>query len=289
MPDSLPDPLPDAGHGTASPNTLGGSDALTRICGDTRAETSRRQGAIPIAALRSKPEFKKYRPRGFGEALKAALIEGSCGLIAEIKRASPSGGPIRETMDPAEIARAYHAGGAACLSVLTDGPHFQGSIQDMQQARAAVPMPVLRKDFILEPWQVYESRAIGADCILLIMAALTDAEAIELEGIARALDLDVLVEVHDRRELDRALGLQTPMIGINNRNLKTLQTDIETTIELAPHVPPGKILITESGIRSHDDLKRLAAVGAHCLLVGESLLRQPDIEAATKALLGKAA
>ena len=239
--------------------------------------------------MRSKPEFKKYRPRGFGEALKAALIDGNCGLIAEIKRCSPSGGAIRESMDPAEIARAYHAGGAACLSVLTDGPHFQGSIQDMQQARAAVPMPVLRKDFILEPWQVYESRAIGADCILLIMAALTDAEAIELEGIARALDLDVLVEVHDRRELDRALGLQTPMIGINNRNLKTLQTDIETTIELAPHVPPGKILITESGIRSHDDLKRLAAVGAHCLLVGESLLRQPDIEAATRALLGKAA
>ncbi len=283
MPDSLPEGPPAAG----TERKPAGADALTRICSDTRAETARRQSAIPLATLRSKQEFKKYRPRGFGEALKASLIEGNSGLIAEIKRCSPSGGAIRENMDPAAIAKAYQAGGATCLSVLTDGPHFQGSIQDMQQVRAAVPLPVLRKDFILEPWQVYESRAIGADCILLIMAALTDAEAIELEGIARALDLDVLVEVHDRRELDRALGLQTPMIGINNRNLKTLQTDITTTIELAPHVPPGKFLVTESGIRSHEDLKRVAAVGAHCLLVGESLLRQPDVEAATRALLGK--
>jgi indole-3-glycerol phosphate synthase len=150
-----------------------------------------------------------------------------------------------------------------------------------------VNLPVLRKDFIIDPWQVYESRAIGADCILLIMAALTDAQAVELEGVARDLDLDVLVEVHDRRELDRAHGLQTKLIGINNRNLKTLQTDIETTIELAPHVSADRLLVTESGIKTRDDVRRLTAVGAHCLLVGESLLRQPDLAGATRALLGR--
>jgi indole-3-glycerol phosphate synthase len=261
-------------------------DVLARICADTAAEVDRRRMATPLAALKSRIDRKRNRPRGFGEALKAALIAGKCGLIAELKRASPSGGLIREDFDPAEIARQYQQGGATCLSVLTDGPHFQGSIADLQAARAAVSIPVLRKDFILDPWQVYESRVIGADCILLIMAALTDSQAIELEGLARDLDLDVLVEVHDRRELDRALGLQTPLIGINNRNLKTLETDIETTIALAPHVSPGCILVTESGIRNHDDLKRLAAVGAHCLLVGESLLRQPDPCRAVQILLG---
>ena len=286
MPDSIPEQFLDLDQvvSDASP-----PDALVRICADTRAETARRQASLPLAALRGKIASKKNRPRGFGEALKTALIAGECGLIAEIKRGSPSGGAIRQGMDAAQVARAYQEGGAVCLSVLTDGPHFGGSIEDMQAARAAVPLPVLRKDFILDPWQVYESRAIGADCILLIMAALSDAQAIELEGIARSLDLDVLVEVHDGRELDRALGLQTPLIGINNRNLKTLLTDIETTIRLAPHVPPGRLLVTESGIRGHDDLKRVAAVGAHCLLVGESLLRQQDITAATRALLGKTA
>ena len=271
MPDALP---PD-------------TDALARICADTAAEIDRRRMATPLAALKSRIAHQKHRPRGFGEALKGKLIAGRCGLIAEIKRASPSGGLIRGNIDPARVARDYEAGGATCLSVLTEGMHFQGSLADMEAARNAVKLPVLRKDFILDPWQIYESRAMGADCILLIMAALTDSQAIELEGVARALDLDVLVEVHDRRELDRALGLQTPLIGINNRNLKTLQTNIETTIDLAPHVSPGRILITESGIRGHDDLKRLAAVGAHCMLVGESLLRQPDLVAATKALLGE--
>jgi indole-3-glycerol phosphate synthase len=264
-------------------------DALLRICADTRAETARRMAATPLAALRARISPKRDRPRGFYEALKTAIIAGQCGLIAEVKRASPSGGTIRAGLDPAEAARAYQEGGAVCLSVLTDTPHFQGSIADMQAARAATTLPVLRKDFILDPWQLYESRAAGADCILLIMAALSDSQAIELEGVARDLDLDVLVEVHDRGELERALGLQTALIGINNRNLKTLRTTIETTIELAPHLPPGRLLVTESGIRDHDDLKRLASVGAHCLLVGESLLRQPDIAAATRALLGKPA
>jgi indole-3-glycerol phosphate synthase len=263
-------------------------DALTRICADTAAEIERRRAATPLAALKSKiAASRRDQPRGFADALIAALMAGQCALIAEIKRASPSGGKIRETMDPAQCARDYEAGGATCLSVLTDGPHFSGSIEDLQAARAAVKLPVLRKDFIIDPWQVYESRAIGADCILLIMAALSDAQAVELEGIARDLDLDVLVEVHDRRELDRAHGLQTKLIGINNRNLKTLVTDIETTIDLAPHVSANRLLVTESGIRTHDDVKRLAAVGAHCLLVGESLLRQEDLVGATRSLLGR--
>jgi indole-3-glycerol phosphate synthase len=263
-------------------------DALSRICADTAAEVERRRAAIPLATLKSKiAATRRQRPRGFADALIRTLMRGGCALIAEIKRASPSGGKIREKIDPAEIARQYKEGGATCLSVLTDAPYFSGCIEDMQAARAAVDLPVLRKDFIIDPWQVYESRAIGADCILLIMAALTDTQAIELEGIARDLDLDVLVEVHDRHELERAHGLQTKLIGINNRDLKTLRTSIETTIELAPHVSANRLLITESGIKTHEDVKRLAAVGAHCLLVGESLLRQSDLVAATKDLLGR--
>ena len=262
---------------------------LARICAQTASEVDRRRAAMPIAALRSRIHSRRDRPRGFGESLKQALIAGRSGLIAEIKRASPSGGPIRERLDVAEAARHYTQGGAACLSVLTEGPNFQGSLADLQAARAATHLPILRKDFMLDPWQVYESRAAGADCILLIMAALSDAQAIELEGVARDLDLDVLVEVHDARELDRALGLQTPLIGINNRNLKTLQTSIETTIGLAPSVSPDRILVSESGIRDHEDVTRLAAVGAHCLLVGESLLHQADLVSATRALLGSVA
>jgi indole-3-glycerol phosphate synthase len=254
------------------------TDILAQICADTRAEVDRRRTAMPLAALKSKIAHlhRRDQPRGFADALAAALMAGHCGLIAEIKRTSPSGGVIRAGLDVASVAREYQQGGAVCLSVLTDGPHFGGSIADLQAARAAVSLPVLRKDFILDPWQVYESRLIG-----------TDSEAIALEGLARDLDLDVLVEVHDQRELERALGLQTKLIGINNRNLKTLQTDIETTIELAPLVSCERMLVTESGIRGHEDLKRLAAVGAHCLLVGESLLRQPDLVAATKDLLGR--
>jgi indole-3-glycerol phosphate synthase len=276
MPDMHPEMPPDT------------PDVLARICADTLAELAIRQAAKPLAVLKAKiAASKRQKPRGFGEALKRALMEGHCGLIAEFKRQSPSGGPIRPGAEPAEVARAYEAGGAVCLSVLTDGPHFGGSLADLWTAREAVSLPVLRKDFILDPWQVYESRAAGADCILLIMAALGNEQARELEDVARYLDLDVLVEVHDRRELDRALGLQSPLIGINNRNLKTMETTIETTLALAPHVPPDRLLVTESGVRGYDDLKRLAAVGAHCLLVGESLLRQDDITAATQALLGR--
>jgi indole-3-glycerol phosphate synthase len=261
-------------------------DILSRICTETRAETARRQAARPLAALKSALDADRKRPRGFAQALKDANMAGRPGLIAEFKRQSPSGGPIRPGAGAAEVARAYEAGGAACLSILTDGPYFGGALADLAAARDAVKLPALRKDFLLDPWQVFESRAAGADAILLIMAALGDAQACELEEAARELDLDVLVEVHDRAELDRALGLQTNLLGINNRNLKTLETDIETTLHLAQFVPPDKILITESGIRDHADLRRLAAAGANCLLVGESLLRQPDIAAATRALLG---
>ncbi|MBO0710228.1 MAG: indole-3-glycerol phosphate synthase TrpC [Acetobacteraceae bacterium] len=259
-------------------------DALARICAETRAEVARRKAKNGIEALRHR--LHGQRPtRGFGRCLMEATATGGFGLVAEIKKASPSGGLIRAAFDPPALARAYRDGGATCLSVLTDEPYFQGSLDDLVRARDAVELPVLRKDFILDPWQVYESRAIGADCILLIMAALTDTMACELEHLARALDMDVLVEVHDRRELDRALGLQTPLIGINNRNLKTLRTDLSTTEELASYVPPERFLLAESGIRTHADLQRLAKSGTRCFLVGESLMRQQDIAQATRALL----
>jgi indole-3-glycerol phosphate synthase len=276
----MPDSVRDSGSAATLP------DILARICADTRAETERRKSVTPLAALKSRIHARRDPPRGFGEALKQRLVAGECGLIAEFKRRSPSGGEMRPGADPVNVALAYEKAGAACLSVLTDMPHFGGSAADLQAVRLAVKLPVLRKDFVLDPWQVFESRAMGADCILLIMAALTDAEARELEETARSLDMDVLVEVHDRAELDRALGLQTPLLGVNNRNLKTLETTIETTLQLAVHVPPDRMLVTESGIRCHADVRRLAGLGAHCLLVGESLLREADIAQATRKLLG---
>jgi indole-3-glycerol phosphate synthase len=263
----------------------GAPDVLARICEDTRAEVARRRAAMPLEVLRNKIS-RRDEPRGFGSALTEATARTGCSLIAEIKKASPSGGLIRPEFDPAALAVAYRDGGATCLSVLTDAPHFQGSAEHLKAARRAVDLPVLRKDFILDPWQVYESRAMGADCILLIMAALTDSVARELEELARALDMDVLAEVHDRTELDRALGLRTNLIGINNRNLKTLQSDISTTLDLAEHVPADRFLIAESGIRSHDDIDRIVAAGARSFLVGESLLRQPDVTQAVRDLLG---
>jgi indole-3-glycerol phosphate synthase len=261
------------------------SDVLARICSETRTAVAQAKAKTGVEALQSEIAARHDPPRGFGSALKEAVAQGRFGLVAEIKKASPSGGLIREQFDPPELARAYRDGGAACLSVLTNAPHFQGSRDHLAAARGAVDLPVLRKDFILDPWQVYESRAMGADCILLILAALTDSEARELEGLARALDMDVLAEVHDAREIERALGLETSLFGINNRNLKTLTTDLATTDQLAPLVPPDRFLIAESGIRTHADLRRLAAAGAQCFLVGESLMRQPDVTAATRALL----
>jgi indole-3-glycerol phosphate synthase len=261
-------------------------DVLAKIAADVRADVAARKAVRGIDGLKADIAGRNDPPRGFGYALKAASASGRYGLIAEIKKASPSGGLIRPDFDPPALARAYEAGGATCLSVLTERAHFQGDPEHLKAVRAAVPLPVLRKDFILDPWQVYESRAMGADCILLIMAALSDTQARELEQIAMALDLDVLVEVHDRDELDRALMLGTSLIGINNRNLKTLVTDLKTTEELAPLVPPDRFLIAESGIRDTADLRRLSAVGPHCYLVGESLMRQHDVTGATRALLG---
>jgi indole-3-glycerol phosphate synthase len=262
-------------------------DVLARISADVRADVAVRKAARGIDGLRHDIAARHDSTRGFGYALKQAASSGRYGLITEIKKASPSGGLIRPDFDPAAIARAYAAGGATCLSVLTERVHFQGDPAHLKAARAAVHLPVLRKDFMLDPWQIYESRAMGADCILLIMAALTDAQARELEQLAMSLDLDVMVEVHDREELDRALLLETSLIGINNRNLKTLITDLAVTEELAPLVPPDRFLISESGIRNTADLRRLAAVGPNCYLVGESLMRQADVTAAVKALLGE--
>jgi indole-3-glycerol phosphate synthase len=261
-------------------------DVLARICTDKRAEVAAEKTTRSIDALRQEIAGRAGPTRGFGYALKAAAA-GRYALITEIKKASPSSGLIRADFDPVALAKAYEAGGAACLSVLTERKHFQGEPAHLKAARAAVSLPVLRKDFIIDPWQVYESRAMGADCILLIMAALTDAQARELEQIALSLDLDVLVEVHDHDELDRALLLETSLIGINNRNLKTLETDLTTTVTLGPLVPPDRFLIAESGIRNTADLRLLSAVGPQGYLVGESLIRQADVAEAVRVLLGE--
>jgi indole-3-glycerol phosphate synthase len=261
-------------------------DVLAGICSDKRAEVADAKSRRSVEALRSEMPKGAGAPRGFGFAMKEAAAAGRYALIAEIKKASPSAGLIRPDFDPVGLALAYQAAGATCLSVLTERVHFQGDPAHLKAVRAAVPLPILRKDFILDSWQVYESRVMGADCILLIMAALSDNQARELEQVAQSLDMDVLVEVHNREELDRALMLETSLIGINNRNLKTLKTDLATTEELAPLVPPDRFLIAESGIRNNADVKRLAAAGPQAFLVGESLIREPDVYKATRALLG---
>jgi indole-3-glycerol phosphate synthase len=259
-------------------------DVLAEICAAKRAHVAQTKAALPESALRARLDSAPpLRP--FAAALESQLAQGRYGLIAEIKKASPSRGLIRADFDPPTLAQAYEAGGATCLSVLTDAPYFQGSDRDLATARAACRLPVLRKDFILDPYQVLESRVLGADCILLIMAALEDGVARELSAAAAEFGLDVLVEVHDRAELDRALRLDARLIGINNRDLKTLKVDLRTAESLAPAVPPGRVIVGESGLNAPADLDRLAAAGARCFLVGESLMRAADVAAATRRLL----
>lgn len=262
------------------------ADVLARICDDKRIEVARRaatasQGELERRVMAASP------PRGFAAALVRAADAGRVALIAEIKKASPSRGLIRADFDPSTLARSYAAGGAACLSVLTDAKYFQGEDAHLVAARAAVALPVLRKDFTLEPYQIFEARAIGADCILLIMAALDDAMARELARLARSLGMDVLAEIHDGGELDRALAIDAALIGVNNRDLKTLAVDLATFEALAPRVPRSRFLVAESGIKGPGDIARLRRAGAGAFLVGEALMAAADVAAATRLLLAE--
>ena len=261
------------------------SNVLDDICAATRRHVEQARREKSFAALEA--EAKQASPvRGFIRAIEKKTANGGVALITEIKKASPSAGVIRAAYKPAEIAQNYEKAGAACLSVLTDIAYFQGHNEDLVQARAACALPVLRKDFMLDVWQVAEARAIGADCILLIMAALDDTQAAELHAAAVAFGMDALIETHDKAELDRALRLPSGLIGVNNRNLKTLKTDLATTEDLARHVPAGRILVSESGIGSSSDIDRLRRAGSHVFLVGESLLKQGDPGEAARLLLG---
>ena len=259
------------------------SDKLTEICATKRDEVAARKALASLSDLDARAAGQTA-PRGFEAALRTRAATGFA-LIAEIKKASPSKGLIRADFHPASHARAYAAGGATCLSILTDAPYFQGHEDYLVEARAACALPVLRKDFMVDPWQVAEARAIGADAVLIIVAALDDAQMAEIEAAARERGMDVLVEVHDEAEMERASRLHSRLIGVNNRDLRRFVTNLGVTERLAPLAPEGTLLVSESGINAHADLIRLSACGARTFLVGESLMRQPDVEAATKALL----
>ncbi len=259
------------------------TDKLAEICDTKRQEVAQRKPLASQADLDARAAAQSA-PRGFRRALEAKVATGF-GLIAEIKKASPSKGLIRPDFHPAEHARAYQAGGAACLSVLTDAPYFQGHEDYLIEARGACDLPVLRKDFMVDPWQVAEARAIGADAILIIVAALDDGVMAEIEAAAIERGMDVLVEVHNEAEMERAARLNSRLIGVNNRDLKRFVTDLATTERLVSLAPEGTLLVSESGINSHADLLRLEQQGVRCFLVGESLMRQGDVEAATRALL----
>lgn len=258
---------------------------LDEICATKREEVAARKQTTSLADLQAMASAQTP-PRGFRRALDAKVNAGGYGLIAEVKKASPSKGLIRADFDPPAHARAYQAGGAACLSVLTDAPYFQGHEDYLIAARAAVSLPVIRKDFMVDPWQVLESRAIGADAVLIIVAALSDAQMQEIEDAALGLGMDALVEVHDAAELERALALRSRLIGVNNRNLKDFSVDFARTYELVGSAPEGCTFVAESGLGSKADLDAMAEHGVRCFLVGESLMRQDDVEAATRALIG---
>lgn len=266
---------------------MSAADILATILAHKREWVAARKAETPLEELKRRCEEAAPAPGpGFHQTLRRVVEEGRPAVIAEIKKASPSKGVIREDFDPAGIAAAYAAAGAACISVLTDEKFFQGADRHLEQARAATGLPVLRKDFIIDPYQVYEARAMGADCILLIAAALDDARLRELAAVAVESGLDVLVEVHDREELERALMLRTPLIGINNRDLRTFETSLQTTLGLLPDVFPDRTVVTESGINSRADIELMRRHDVHAFLVGESLLRESDPGAALRALLG---
>ena len=255
------------------------SDILDKIIAVKREEVAAAIKKVPLTAMREDAE-SRVLTRDFVGALRGKIAQGQAAVIAEVKKASPSKGVIRADFVPADIAQSYAEGdglvSAACLSVLTDRQFFQGRIDYLKQARASCELPVLRKDFMIDPWQVYESRAIGADCILLIAAVLSDAQMAELEAVAHALDMAVLVEVHDGAELQRALKLKTPLVGINNRNLRTFETSLDTTLGLLKDVPADRLLVTESGIATRADVQRMRSAGVHAFLVGETFMRAPE-------------